>query len=385
MRAGYFLDPQFLHATAVLAGTMVGVGIFGLPFAFAKAGFGMGLIFFALTISATIAMNLMFSEVILRTRGKHQLVGYTREYLGLIPQRIVLLANILGISGALLAYIIAAGEFLSGISASFVAIDPSWFSFAFFLLVSCILPFGFRTIATIEFGLAIIFSVIILSITGVSIPHISVEHFQGFNSDFWFLPYGILLFAFAGLTSLPIQREVLRGKERLLRPSIITAVSIVGTLFLLFTIAVVGVMGPNTEPQALTNLADTLGGVGHLIVTLGSLFGVVAITTSYLMLGTALTDIFRLDYGIPRRWALLLAGVPPILLYILGLRSFITVISLIGTLAIGIESVVLIVLYRRSQKEGTRDPEYQVHIPFALQIALAMVFVGGVIYELLFA
>ena len=41
---------EFLHATSILIGTMVGVGIFGIPFAFAKAGFWVGLSFLVLSV-----------------------------------------------------------------------------------------------------------------------------------------------------------------------------------------------------------------------------------------------------------------------------------------------------------------------------------------------
>ncbi|HVZ11343.1 MAG TPA: aromatic amino acid transport family protein, partial [Candidatus Paceibacterota bacterium] len=54
---------KFWAAVAVLVGGTVGVGIFGMPFAFAKAGFWIGAAFLVPIALATLLVNLMYGEV----------------------------------------------------------------------------------------------------------------------------------------------------------------------------------------------------------------------------------------------------------------------------------------------------------------------------------
>ena len=372
-------DKQFLHATAVLIGTMVGVGVFGIPFTFAKAGFWVGTLFLVAIAGITILFNLIFAEIVLRTEGKHQLVGYTNIYLGPWFKRIVLFTNLLGIYGALLAYIIVAGDFLNNILSQFFYLQPTAYSFIFFAFIAAILPFGFRTIAWVEFSLTSLFIVVIFIISGFGVPNIQWPNLiTSGDPHFWFLPYGVLLFAFAGLTSIPIQREVIRGKEHRMKPSILYAVFLVGILYLLFAFIVVGVSGDVTSPDALAGLFDFLG---TKVVILGSLLGVLTISTSSLMLGTALRDIFRLDYGLNKRWSWFLVVVPPILMFIGGLRTFIDVIGLVGSVAIGIESAILVFVYKAARRDGSREPEFKLSLPGWLLMLMVFMFTVGVIYE----
>lgn len=370
---------RFLHGTAALIGTMVGVGVFGIPLAFAKAGFGIGFLFLIFTAIITLLFNFIFAEIVLRTQEKHQLVGYTNFYLGSFFKHIILFANLVGIYGALLAYIINAGEFMNNIFSHLWYLPPSYYYGIFVAIVSITLFFGFKTFAWVEFVLTSIFVTIIFIVFGLGVPHIDVANFSGTTLEYWFLPYGVLLFAFAGLTSIPIQREILRGQERNFRSSIVIAVILVAVLYLLFAVTVVGLSGENTTPNAITGLLDILG---SRIVVLGSLFGLLAITTSYLMLGAALFDIFRLDFKFQRRWAWLLTVVPPVILFMGGLRNFIDVISLVGAVAIGIESIVLLMVFRKAKAHGTRRPEFSMHLPSWFMVVLGLLFTAGVIYEL---
>jgi tyrosine-specific transport protein len=370
---------KFLHGTAALIGTMVGVGIFGIPLAFAKAGFGIGFLFLVFTCIITLLFNFIFAEIVLRTQEKHQLVGYTNFYLGPFFKHIVLFANLVGIYGALLAYIINAGEFMNNVFSHLWYLTPSYYHFIFAGIVSIFLFFGFKTFAWIEFILTAIFVSIIVAVFALGVPDINVANFSGTTLEYWFLPYGVLLFAFAGLTSIPIQREILRGQERNFRSSMVIAVVLVAVLYLLFAVTVVGISGENTTPNAISGLLDILG---PRVVVLGSLFGLLAVTTSYLMLGTALFDIFRLDFKIRKRWAWLLTVAPPIFLFVGGMRNFIDVISLVGAVAIGIESIVLLGVFHKAKAQGTRRPEFSMHLPPWFMYVLGLVFAAGVVYEL---
>src|SRR3989344_6712824 len=109
------INKKFFYSTAALVGTMVGVGIFGLPFAFAKSGFWVGFGFLIAIGLITLLVDLMYGEIVLRTKSQHQLVGYTQFYLGPIFKKIIFFSIAFTSYAALLAYIIISGEFLSNV------------------------------------------------------------------------------------------------------------------------------------------------------------------------------------------------------------------------------------------------------------------------------
>ena len=73
---------NFTLALSTLVGTIVGAGIFGIPFAMLKSGIVPGLFYLFLLGAIICLLHLFFGEVCLRTSGKHRLVGYANIYLG---------------------------------------------------------------------------------------------------------------------------------------------------------------------------------------------------------------------------------------------------------------------------------------------------------------
>src|SRR3989344_1147720 len=326
---------QFLGATALMVGTMVGVGIFGIPFSFAKAGFLIGLISLVAIGAITWLLNLIYGEIVLRTHQRHQIVGYTKKYLGEGWKRVIFFSIILNTYAALLAYVSISGDFLSNVLSSFFFISSSSLSMWFFAIASLFILFGIRTVAWVELGLSLMFIAVIFLIFGTGFDKINFSNYAFTNYEFWFFPYGVMLFAFAGLAAIPLQRQMLAENEGGFRKSIVLAVIVVGILYLVFGVTVLGISGEATSPDAISGLIDFLGG---RIIFLGSLFGVLAVSTSYLMLGTGLLQVFNLDYGFNRRLSWLLVILPPFALFLGGLRNFIDVIGLAGGVAIGIET-----------------------------------------------
>ena len=184
---------------------------------------------------------------------------------------------------------------------------------------------------------------------------------------------------FAGFSAIPIQRDILRGQENNLKKSILLAVLLTGVLYLLFAFTVLGISGGVTTPDAISGLYEFLG---SKIIFLGSLFGILAVSTSFLMLGSAFLDMFHLDYNVPRKLAWLLVVVPPLVLFLGGLRTFIDIISLAGSVAIGLEGIVLTFVYIKSKSKGDRVPEYSLELPKFIYYLLIFVFGAGMVYAL---
>ena len=379
MGSNILKNKNFLYATAVLVGTMVGVGVFGIPFAFSKVGFWVGFLFLIFIGFITLLMNFMYGEIVLRTHEEHQITGYTEKYLGFWFKRAIFFSMALSLYSALLAYIVIAGDFLNNIFSFVFYASPTSYSLVFFFVLSALVLLGIKRIFWVELLLVCLFIAVVFLILGVGVNKIDVANLAGIQREFWFLPYGILLFAFAGFSSIPIQRSILNGQEDKLKKSILLAVVLTSALYLLFAFTVLGISGSVTTPDAISGLYEFLG---SKIIFLGSLFGILAVSTSFLMLGSAFLEMFHLDYNVPRKWAWFLVVAPPLVLFLGGLRTFIDIISLAGSVAIGLEGIVLTFVYIKSKSKGDRVPEYSLELPKFFYYLLIFMFGAGIVYAL---
>lgn len=361
---------------------MVGVGIFGLPYAFAQAGFWVGMGLLVAIGLITMLVDLMYGEVILRTHATHQIMGYARLYLGPFFQRVLFFSAVLMGYVGLLAYIIISGDFLSTLLSPFFYTPVTTYSIIFGVALSAVVFRGVKTVSKVELFFTSLFIVVMGLIFMTGFPSIDTVNFAGFDRANFALPYGVLLFAFGGLLAVPIQRQLLLGQERKLWPAITIAVLVTASLYAVFTTTVVGISGLATAPDAISSLYQFLG---SKITTLGAFFGIFAITTAFLMHASAMINTFHQDFKIHRVNAWLLAVVPPMLLYLLGIRSFIGIIALAGGVALAIEQILIVFLYARAKSHGDRVPEYSLNIPTWLLYILIGIFGIGIIYFLVIA
>ncbi len=372
-------DKKFFYATSVLIGTMVGVGIFGIPFAFSKVGFWVGFLFLIAIGFLTLVLDYMYGEIILRTHEEHQITGYTAKYLGPWFKRLIFFSVSLGLYSALLSYTVIAGDFLTNIFSTVFYTSPTSYSLTFFFILSVLIWLGLKRISWLELAFVGLFALMAFLIFGLGLNKINFVNFAGIKPEFWFLPYGVFLFAFAGFSALPMQRQILRGNEHQFKKSIMWAILATGALYLLFAFTVLGISGDITTPDAISGLYEFLGGK---IIFLGSLFGILAVSTSFLMLGTAFMEIFTLDYKVPKFPAWLLVIVPPLILFLGGLRTFINIISLAGAVAIGLEGIILVFVFIKAKSKGNRVPEYSLEFPKFVYYLIIFLFTAGVIYSL---
>lgn len=375
----YWREKKFWHAVAVLVGTMVGVGIYGIPFVFAKTGFWVGTAWLVGLTLAVGLFNLLFAELTLVTQGTHELVGYANIWLGGWGRRLMTLFTVLGGYGALLAYVIVVGEFIHNILSQYVGVDPQLYSILFAVGWSLFWFARLKTVAAVELVLAGLYITTVALLGVFSAPHIAFSNLGGWTPEFWYLPYGVVLFALSGLTAIPLQRRLLTGREQQMMPAIITAMAIVALLYFAFAFIIVGISGDITSPDAISGLFDILRTPA---VVIGSILGILTISTSYLMMGTALFDTFRTDYRLRAGFAWLLTGVPPVLFFLSGLRNFIDVIGLVGAVAVGAEGVLLLIAYLRARRIHLRHPEFRIRVPVIAAWLLMLLFTVGGLYEI---
>lgn len=371
---------KFWYGVATLVGSTVGVGLYAIPLTFVKASFVIGLIFMAVMVGLTLLTNLLYGEVVLRTHQRHQFVGYVNKYLGKWAKRFNLFVFWLSVYGALVGIIIISGDFLSNIFSFYFSFSPVIFSTIFIIFAAVLVLAGLRTVYHFDFLMMLVFTGIVAFIGLMGASSIEWDNYHFEITEFWFLPFGVILFAMNSLTGVPMMREVLVGREGDLKKAIVYGTLLPAVLYLIFTFVVVGISGDVTSPDAISGL---YGFLGNKILIVGSIFGFVTSTTIFINLALALRESLDHDFRFKRKWIWLLAMIPPYLLFLSGIRNFIDIISLVGGVAVSLQIILMIFLHVKAKRNGERVPEYSIRLPVWSLYLMMFIFGLGAVYTVL--
>jgi len=371
------MDRNLIKAIALLTGTIIGAGVLGIPYVVAQSGFLTGLLAIIILGVAVLFLNLFFGEIVLRTPGNHQLPGYAEKYLGKWGKKIMLFSMFLGIYGALTAYIIGEGEVLSAI----FGFSPLMFSFIFFTIGSILVYIGLKEIAKWEslFSFFVLILILAISIFSFSSGKFDISNLKNFNIFNIMVPYGVILFAFIGAAAIPQMKEVLIRDKKAMKKAIMIGSSIPIIFYILFSLATIGITGFNTSEVATVGLGQILGDTA---IIFGNLFAICAMFTSFLTLGLAMKQIYMYDYNIKPTLAWALTVFIPLIVFLLGAKSFIWVIGITGTFAGGIDGILITLMYWKAKKKGSRQPEYKLGKKKVIGMILILIFLIGIINQI---
>lgn len=375
------MNRKIFSTIVIFTGTVIGAGIFGIPYVVAKVGFIPGLVYLILLGAVVAIVLLAYGEVILRTKKFHQATGYAEKYLGRWGKLLMSFSLVAGIYGALLAYMIGVGDFLYTILHNLLGGTPILYSVMFFAIASLAIMLGLGMVLKIEKGMFILLIVVVIFIFILGINKVNLSNLASLHLENIFLPFGVILFAFTGISAIPDMAKVLGEDKKLLKKSIVLGMIIVFLIYLLFTFIIIGVSGQNTSEEAIIGLRDILG---TKIIFIGAIFGILAMTTSFLTLGLALKNMYSQDYDLDKTLAWVLTCFVPFILFILGLSSFVEVLGIVGSITGGISAILILTMYRRSQTKGDQEPAYKIKIPSFIINILYVIFALGVLYQLYF-
>jgi len=375
------MNKNFFYATAILIGTIVGAGMFGIPYVVAQSGFLIGAIFLLVLTAVSLLIHLIYGEVVCRTQEKHRLVGYAGYYLGKKGKIIITFSLLFGLYGALLVYIIISGEFLSAIFSPLIGGSAFIYSLIFFAIGSLAVFIGLALIKRLELIMALFLILVVFLIFFVGLPHLDMSNLKSIDLKYFFLPYGVILWALAGSSAIPEIKEVLKTDGKKYKKIIILGTIIPAILYFLFMFIVVGVTGANATPEAIQGL---IGFLGKEIIILGATFGTLAAITSFFVTGLCLKKVFWYDYKINKTLSWFLVCLVPLIGFLLGLRQFIPIIGFLGVILGAINGTTIVLIYKKAKKFGNKEPEYSLKIPSVITYTLIGIFILGLIYQIIY-
>ncbi|PJE69451.1 MAG: hypothetical protein COU98_01995 [Candidatus Staskawiczbacteria bacterium CG10_big_fil_rev_8_21_14_0_10_38_10] len=364
---------KIIYAVSILSGTIIGVGLFSLPYITLKAGFWVILTYLLVLGGLVILVHIFFGELALVTPDLRRLPGFAKIHLGSWGEKIAFLSAILGGFGAILAYLIVGGEFLAEILIPVFGGSYLIYTLFYFAIGALLIFWGVKAIAKIEFWGLIGFFIILILIFLRGKSLINIENlFLTFKPEMknLFLPYGPILFSLWGAGLIPQAEEILGDKRKILKKVIAISILIPILVYLFFIYLILGITGGQTTESALTGLKVFLG---DGIVSLGLFFGILTTFTSFIAIGLTLKNIFCYDLRISKNLSLVITCFVPLILFLLGIKSFIPVISFIGGVMLGVDGILILLMYKKLR------PHRKIFI-----YPLILIFLGGIIYEVIY-
>ncbi len=361
----------FLYPLALMCNTIIGVGIFALPYVAVRAGLPLMFFYFLALGSLVTVIHLMYCEVSLKTPDYKRLPGFARIYLGKWGESVAVIANIIGFFGIVVAFMVVGGQFLYQFASPLFGGPETAYNLAYFLAGAVLIYFGISIVSRVGLWGLSLFFVIFLTLALKGMPFFDPHNLTlPVASHDIFLPYGAVLFALWASSSIPEIEEMLgrKNNKKLLMPVVMTASAIALITYILFIIMIVGITGQATTESAFIGLKQVLG---VSATNLFFLFGIITSFTSFIIVGLTLKKILAYDMHIEKHVAWLLVTIVPIILFLAGFKNFIDIFSLVGGVLLGIDGILIILMYQkiRPEKKLATWP-------------LILIFIGGMIYEL---
>ena len=167
-----------------------------------------------------------------------------------------------------------------------------------------------------------------------------------------FLPYGVILFALHASPAIAEAHALLPGSQRHFRRAVILGTLIPIAVYMLFALAAVGAGGLSVTEVATVGLGQKFG---DGVALLGNLFAIFAMGTGFFGFGVALKQTFVWDHKLSPWFSQFLVISIPLALFLLGLRSFIGILDLVGGLFIGVEAIIVALVFWRARQRGDLD------------------------------
>lgn len=364
---------KIVYGVSVLAGTIIGAGLFSLPYIASVVGIYWMIAYIVVIGAVSLLIHYFFGEVSLKTPDFRRFPGFARYHLGKKAEKVAYVSGVLGLLGAILAYIILGGEFLHALFSPVVGGNILFYTGVITFLGAYFIYFGIKGISKVQTWGLIFFFVLLLSMLVRGWGSFSLDNLMYVREGAFdlFLPYGALLFALWGASLIPEIEEMLGEEKNKLTLVVFIGVVVSVIVSIFFTFLILGISGDSVTPNALGGLKDSLS---NGVVSIALIFGVVATFTSFVAIGLTLKKIFWYDLKIDKRISWAITCFVPFLLFLFGARDFISVIGTVGAVMIAVDATLVCIIYEKIKSKKVRFLTYP----------LIVAFLFGIIYELIY-
>ncbi|MDD3532054.1 MAG: aromatic amino acid transport family protein [Candidatus Shapirobacteria bacterium] len=342
-----------------LFGAIVGIGIFALPYAGLQLGLFWGLAVLILAGLLAWLLNLAYAKLVLVSGDNCQLGNYGRRYWGTAGWLLGSLAVLVNINGALLAYLIGAGNFLHLL---FLQLSPFLGGLIFLVIAFPVIALGLKLVARANEVLAWILIFLMVSFLSWGILHVNPGNFfvkisDGSGSLLQF--FSVFFFSFTGFAVIPELAETLNFKPRSVYRAVELGSLLPIILYGLFVVVGLRILGGEVSEEFIFSL----GKVSLIWARLLSVVALIAIAGSFFTFGFTLKEFWQQDFGFSKPLSLILTVLPPPLFYFFGSRNFLAVISFTGGTSCLLMGGLILACWLREMMSNRKNGQLAKHNP----------------------
>ncbi len=356
----------FVLASCLLAGTILGAGIFSLPYVVGRVGLVTGLFYLLVLACIYAVLHRMYATLFEARPGEHQFIYLARTFLPpfyATAASLVVFGELLFVMLIYLTLVPAFALVAFG-AAPAVAFIGFWVLGSLFIFAR-LSWMGFAELIGV-LGIATIVGAVLLAGGGA----LHVPAFRALDLENALLPFGPMLFALAGWPAVAgvvgiYQRAKREGRSFSLAGAVTVGTFLAALLAGLFVVGVLRLV-PEPSPAALPGLAFL---PPVLFAFLGGL-GLLTIWLSYFVVGSNLRDILRWDLRVPPFLAGAVTVLAPPLLFLVGFRNFLSAVSFTGGTFLALEGAFVVWMWRRA---FPTNPARWVSLPLFGIFAIALI------------
>ena len=265
-----------------------------------------------------------------------------QKTLGKIGGWVMYLSIVLMSFGALLAYVAGMGSVFT----SLFGINDTIGALIFWILASTVIYLGLEASGKTELIMSYVMLILFIGIAGMLLPHAKLENGLYVEIGGFLSMTGVAIFSLGCHTVIP---DVYKGIEDYdkAKKVVIGAFLIPTIIYAIFMIVFLLVFGRDTPQISTQGLETIYGRIGNIV---GNAIPLIAITTSYIGVGLAQQSNSREFLRLKKPVAWVLTTVPPIMIYLLGVKNFADVLAFAGDTGDLLAFIILPILIMLTRK-----------------------------------
>lgn len=376
-----------LEAMAVLVGTIIGGGVFVLPYVNIKSGILITNIWLVLLCLIVCLLHLIFGEIILKTNKEMKLPGYAGHYLGKPVKKFLNFVSIFSNAFSLLIYIILANKFLHILMGDNLNYLKPYTFVLVWLVLNIFLFLKIYLASKLNFSLTVLLVGLMILLSGLCFNQINwsgIHHDIQTATNFWYISYGVIFFAIDGLVAMPMMFMFLKNNKvskRTYKLSVILSYICVFIIFFMFMNTVSLVSGFGTSIDTFTGLMPFLG---RNVLILGSIIGLLAVITSYIVFVHYYKDMLICDVNCNKWLGYIVSIFLPLLFLLTNVNKVDNLMSLVGGVIGGVIAVIVLLMYVKVRDKKQTVSPYNLNLPNWLLITVGTIcFLGATLQIIL--
>lgn len=314
----------------LLIGTAVGAGIFALPEVVTTIGLAP---FFFILVSLAIStgvLNYFYFQIVQSVKSHHQLTGYAHIVLGKKARVIAAWLQILGLGGALIAFVTLGSSYVSSLFG--IGTIPSLIFFWSLIVI----PFLFlgKHLELFDY-IAISLKIILFTLlAGVALlllfynmpPTIIHPTTQSIAAG-----YGAVLFALASFSIVPEMKRMPHGARSTFMWTQLTLI----VLYFVFGAGLTGVIDGDGAITATGWMGRVLTGAG-----------IIAVYTPCMLFMWVTHDLLTHDLGFSSRESKTLISLAPPIVASMGIAQFTWIVAITGGIVMSAKGILISEMYK---------------------------------------